>query len=165
MGHKEIDVRQVIPAPPAAVFASLLDRSSWPAWSGHSAFELVRPGAAGPHDVGSVGLLHSGRRRVVREEIVEVVADRRIGYTLLAGLPLRHYRADFDLTPVGDGTEVHWHSSFDAPPGFGWIYVAALRRFTRRMLEGLKGRLVTARPGRAGSDLRPAELQDGPHLH
>ena len=79
MGHKEIDVRQVIPAPPAAVFASLLDRSSWPAWSGHTAFELVRPGAAGPYDVGSVGLLHSGRRRVVREEIVEVVADRRIG--------------------------------------------------------------------------------------
>jgi uncharacterized protein YndB with AHSA1/START domain len=165
MGHKEIDVRQVIPAPPAAVFASLLDRSSWPAWSGHDAFELVRPGAAGPYDVGSVGLLRSGRRRVMREEIVEVVADRRIGYTLLAGLPLRRYRADFDLTPVGDGTEVRWHSSFDAPPGSGWIYVAALRRFTRRMLEGLEGRLVTARPGRVGSDLRPAELQDGPHLH
>lgn len=44
MGHKEIDVIQVIPAPPAAVFAALLDRSSWPAWSGHDAFELVRPG-------------------------------------------------------------------------------------------------------------------------
>jgi hypothetical protein len=101
----------------------------------------VRPGAAGPYDVGSVGLLHSGRRRVVREEIVEVVADRRIGYTLLAGLPLRHYRAGFDLTPVGEGTEVRWHSSFDAPPGFGWIYVAALGRFTRRMLDGLAGRL------------------------
>ena len=141
MGHKEIEVRQVIPAFPAAVFAALLDRPSWPAWSGHTAFELVRPGASGPYDVGSVGLLHSGRRRVVREQIVEVVTDRRIGYTLLAGLPLRDYRADFDLTPVGGGTEVRWHSSFDAPSGFGWIYVAALRRFTRRMLDGLARRL------------------------
>ena len=137
MGHKEIDVRRVIPAPPAAVFATLLDRSRWSAWSGHDAFELVRPGTTGPYDVGSVGLLRSGRRRVMREEIVEVVPDRRIGYALLAGLPLRGYRADFDLTPTTEGTEVCWHSSFDAPAGFGWIYVAALRRFTRRLLDGL----------------------------
>ena len=146
MGHKEIDVGQVIPAPPAAVFAALLDRSTWPAWSGHDAFEPVRPGAAGPYDVGSVGLLRSGRR-VMREEIVEVVADRRIAYTLLAGLPLRGYRAGFDLTPVRDGTEVRWRSSFDAPPGFGWIYVAALRRFTLRLLDGLARRVVTVAAG------------------
>src|SRR5207247_7472176 len=68
MGHKEIDVRRTIPAPPAAVFAALLDRSGWPAWSGHDAFEPVRPGAAGPYDVGSVGLLRSGRR-VMRDQI------------------------------------------------------------------------------------------------
>jgi uncharacterized protein YndB with AHSA1/START domain len=136
MGHKEIEVRQVVPAPPPVVFASLLDRSRWPAWSGHDAFEPVQPGAAGPYDVGSIGLVQSGRR-VMREQIVEVVPERRIGYTLLAGLPLRGYRADFDLTPVGEGTEVRWHSSFDAPPGLGWIYVAALRRFTRRLLDGL----------------------------
>jgi uncharacterized protein YndB with AHSA1/START domain len=140
MGHKEIDVRRVIPAPPGAVFASLLDRSRWPAWSGHDAFELVRPGAAGPYEVGSVGLLRSGRR-VMREEIVEVVADRRIGYTLLAGLPLRAYRAGFDLTPTADGTEVRWHATFEAPPGSGWIYVVALRRFTGRLLQGLGERL------------------------
>ena len=146
MGHKEIDVRQMIPAPPAAVFAALLDRSAWPAWSGHDEFELVRPGAAGPYDVGSVGLLRSGRR-VMREEIVEVVQGRRIGYTLLAGLPLRGYRADFDLTPVPEGTEVRWHSRFDAPAGFGWIYVAALRRFTRRLLDGLSRRVVTVAAG------------------
>ena len=136
MGHKEIEVRQLIPAPPAPVFTSLLDRSTWPAWSGHDAFQPVRPGAAGPYDVGSVGLLRSGRR-VMREQIVEVVPDRRIGYTLLAGLPLRDYRAGFDLTPAGKGTEVRWHASFDAPVGFGWIYVTALRRFTRRLLDGL----------------------------
>jgi hypothetical protein len=147
MGHKQIEVRQAIPAPPAAMFAVLLDRSEWPAWSGHTGFEPVRPGVAGPYDVGSVGLLRSGRRRVMREEIVEVVGDRRIGYTLLAGLPLRNYRADFDLTPAPDGTEVRWHAGFDAPPGFGWIYVAALRRFTRRLLDGLSRRVVTVAAG------------------
>jgi uncharacterized protein YndB with AHSA1/START domain len=140
MGHKEIDIHRVIPAPPGAVFALLHDRSTWPAWSGHDAFELERPGTAGPHDVGSVGLLRSGRR-VMREEIVEVVADQRISYTLLAGLPLRGYRADFELTPTAEGTEVGWHAAFDAPPGFGWIYVWALRRFTGRLLDGLSKRL------------------------
>jgi uncharacterized protein YndB with AHSA1/START domain len=136
MGHKQIEVRQVIPAPPAVVFATLLDRPGWPTWSGHDAFEPVQPGAAGPYGVGSVGLLRTGRR-VMREQIVEVVPDRRIGYTLLAGLPLRGYRADFDLSPVGEGTEVRWRAGFEAPPGFGWIYVTALRRFTRRLLDGL----------------------------
>jgi hypothetical protein len=86
---------------------------------------------------------------VVREEIVEVVAGRRIAYAMLAGLPLRNYRAGFDLAPVREGTEVHWDASFDAPPGFGWIYVAALRRFTRRMLDGLTRRLRD--PAAAGS--------------
>jgi uncharacterized protein YndB with AHSA1/START domain len=140
MGHKEIDIRRTIPAAPGAVFAPLLDRSTWPAWSGHDAFELLRPGTAGPDDVGSIGLLRSGRR-VMREEIVEVVADRHISYTLLAGLPLRGYRADFDLTPTTEGTQVRWHATFHAPPGFGWIYVAALRRFTGRLLDGLSQRL------------------------
>jgi uncharacterized protein YndB with AHSA1/START domain len=140
MGHKEINIRRVIPAPPGAVFALLLDRSTWPTWSGHDTFELVRPGTAGPYEVGSVGLLRSGRR-VMREEIVEVVADQRVGYTLLAGLPLRGYRAGFELTPTAEGTEVGWHATFDAPPGFGWIYVAALHRFTGRLLDGLSKRL------------------------
>jgi uncharacterized protein YndB with AHSA1/START domain len=140
MGHKQIDIHRVIPAPPGAVFAPLLDRSTWPTWSGHDTFELVRPGVAGPYDVGSVGLLRSGRT-VVREEIVEVVTDQRVGYTLLAGLPLRGYRAGFELTPTADGTEVGWHATFDAPPGFGWIYVWALRRFAGRLLDGLSQRL------------------------
>ena len=77
----------------------------------------------------------------MREQIVEVVADRRIGYTLLAGLPLRGYRAGFELAPAAGGTEVRWRASFDAPPGVGWVYVAALRRFTRRLLDGLSRRL------------------------
>ena len=140
MGYKEIHLSRVIPAPAPTVFASLLDRSTWPSWSGHDLFEPVRPGAAGPFDVGSVGLLRSGRR-VMREQIVEVVPNCRIGYTLLAGLPLRRYRADFDLTATAEDTEVRWHSRFDAPPGLGWLYVAALRRFTGRMLDGLSRRV------------------------
>jgi RNA polymerase sigma-70 factor (ECF subfamily) len=51
------------------------------------------------------------------------------------------------LTPAPDGTEVRWHAGFDAPPGFGWIYVAALRRFTWRLLGGLSRRVVTVAAG------------------
>jgi hypothetical protein len=40
-------------------------------------------------------------------------------------LPLRGYRADFDLTRTPEGIEVRWHATFDVPPVLGWIYVAA----------------------------------------
>lgn len=53
-----------------------------------------------------------------------------------------HRRVDgVDLTPTAAGTEVRWHATFEAPPGFGWIYVVALRRFTGRLLQGLSERL------------------------
>jgi hypothetical protein len=43
--------------------------------------------------------------------------------------------------PAAEGTEVRWYSAFDAPLGVGWIYVAAPRRFTARLLAGLSRRL------------------------
>jgi hypothetical protein len=34
-----------------------------------------------------------------REEIVELIPDRRLSYVLLSGYPFRDYRADVDLEP------------------------------------------------------------------
>jgi hypothetical protein len=41
-----------------------------------------------------------------REEIVELIPDRRLSYVLLSGYPFRDYRADVDLEPTGDGGTV-----------------------------------------------------------
>ena len=137
----EVDVRDTLPADPDVVFGFLADRTTWPTWSGHDRFELLQPGATEPQGVGAIGLLHKGRK-VMREEIVEVRPGRRVSYSLLAGLPLKDYRADVDLEPSGSGTAVRWHSTFKAPPGTGWLYRYALTVFIKRSLAGLRTRIA-----------------------
>src|SRR6185437_10484046 len=34
-------------------------------------------------------------------------------YTVVAGIPVRNYRADVTLTPDGDGTHIRWEASWD----------------------------------------------------
>lgn len=76
-----------------------------------------------------------------RERIVELVPDRRLGYELLAGLPLRDYRADVDLTPEQGGTAIRWSSAFVSKvPGAGGIYRWALTRFMATAADNLATR-------------------------
>ena len=126
-----IDVRADLPAPPAAVYRRLTDRSTWPQWSGHSDAENTTPGDDGPAGVGAIWIMYRGKKSVT-ERVVELEPDRKVSYTLLDGLPLTSYRAGFNLTPLGSGTEVHWHSEFTAKLGQGWIYRRALGLFMRR---------------------------------
>jgi uncharacterized protein YndB with AHSA1/START domain len=129
MGRQHVDVRAWSPAPPHAVYGLLADGATWPTWSGHEAVELVERGEGDGDGVGAVRVLHRGRIRS-RERIVELVPDERLGYELLAGLPLRDYRANVDLAPEGGGTAIRWSADF-APkvPGTGRLYRWALDRF------------------------------------
>jgi hypothetical protein len=69
------------------------------------------------------------------------VPDRRLGYVLLAGLPLRDYRANVDLTPERGGTAIRWYSDFGAKvPGTGWLFRLALGRFMATAVESLAAR-------------------------
>jgi uncharacterized protein YndB with AHSA1/START domain len=150
MGKQNIDVKVRTGASPAAVYALLVDGATWPTWSPIGAFELVSPDSEGREGVGAIRVFTTGRTKS-REEIVEAVPGERFSYALLAGLPLRGYRADVDLTPSGEGTHIHWHSSFDAKvPGTGWIYRLALGRFIRRVAAGLAS-YATTPAGRAAS--------------
>jgi hypothetical protein len=70
-----------------------------------------------------------------------LVPDRRLGYVLLAGLPLRDYRANVDLTPERGGTAIRWYSDFEAKvPGTGWLFRLALGRFMATAVESLAAR-------------------------
>jgi Polyketide cyclase / dehydrase and lipid transport len=134
-------------ASPSIVYAVLLDRPSWPSWSPLAAFEPGPDGSDGPRSVGAIGTFVTGRTRS-REEVVELIPDRRLSYTLLSGLPLHDYRADVDLTPSASGTDIRWHSTFHARVGTGWAYRFGLGRFIARMVTGLAAeasrRAVTA---------------------
>jgi hypothetical protein len=132
-----VDVREHSAAGPAAVYALLRDGSTWPDWSPIEEFKLERPGTAEPEGLGAIRNFRTGRHRM-REQIVELVPDRRFSYTLLAGLAIRDYRVDVDLTPAGTGTDIHWHAEFRAKvPGTGGLYHRTLQRVIANFVTGL----------------------------
>src|SRR3954469_15786152 len=136
-GVQRISVRAQSSATPAAVYALLREGATWPTWSPLGSFELERPGAGEPEGLGAIRVFRTGRT-VSREEIVELVPDRRFSYALRDGMPLRDYRANVDLTPDGEGTPIHWHSTFTAErPGTGWLYRRLLGSFIKRCARGL----------------------------
>ncbi|WP_116950295.1 SRPBCC family protein [Jiangella endophytica] len=137
MGVQRIDVTTTTTAPAGAVYALLRDGASWPVWSPIGSFELESPGEDGGESLGAVRVFRTGRV-ASRERIVELVPDRRLGYTLLSGLAIKDYRADIDLTEGPDGTTIRWHSSFRAKvPGMGGVYRRSLTTFIRRCVDGL----------------------------
>ncbi|MGY0232260.1 SRPBCC family protein [Longispora urticae] len=143
---QRIDVRVATTADPATVHALLRDGRTWPEWSPIGSFTLERPAADEPEGVGAVRVFRTGRA-TSRERVAELVPDRRLGYELLSGLPLRGYRANVDLTPTPTGTEIRWHSTFRPKvPGTGWLYRLALRVFIRRCAEGLAAHAARRHP-------------------
>ena len=142
--QQQISARGWTTAQPATVYALLRDGATWPVWSPIDAFELVSEGPDGGESLGAIRLFHTGRHRS-REEIVALEPNRCFGYSLLAGLPLKGYRAFIDLDPRDGGTGIHWHSSFRGKvPGTGWIYRRALGAFIQRCVDGLATHAATA---------------------
>jgi hypothetical protein len=137
MGRRHIEVTKHSTASPDAVFALLADGNTWPSWSPIESFELERAGDPPPEGVGAIRVFRRGRT-TGRDQIVEIVPGRRVGYVSLSGLPVRDYRAHIDLDPEGAGTTIRWQASF-APkvPGTGWLLERGLRRFLCECAAGV----------------------------
>ena len=137
MRRRHIEVTQHSAAPPAAVFALLVDGETWPRWSPIEAFELERSGDPPPEGVGAIRVFRRGRT-TGRDEIVEVVPGRRLSYRSLSGLPVRDYRAHVDLEADDDGTAIRWQASFSPKvPGTGRLLERGLKRFLEQCARGL----------------------------
>jgi uncharacterized protein YndB with AHSA1/START domain len=137
MPRQRIEQRATTTADPATVYALLRDGASWPTWSPIESFELERPGADEPEGVGAVRVFRDGRV-VGRDEIVELVPDRRLSYAHTSNLPVRNYRGDVDLEPTPDGTAIRWVATFDPKyPGTGWLVGRGISRFIAQMTNGL----------------------------
>jgi uncharacterized protein YndB with AHSA1/START domain len=137
MRRRHIEVMQHSEAAPASLFALLIDGETWPRWSPIEAFELERTGDPPPEGVGAIRIFRRGRT-TGRDEIVEVVPDRRLGYRSLSGLPVRDYRAHVVLEPDGNGTTIRWEASFSPKlPGTGRLLERGLRRFLEQCARGL----------------------------
>ena len=147
-GSITVEQTATTPAPPGVVYELLRDGTTWPEWSPIDSFRLERPADHEPEGVGAIRNLRTGRY-LMREEIVELIPDRRFSYQLLSGLPVRGYRADVELEPGSDGTVINWRASFDPKyPGTGWLIRRRLTRIFKRFVDGLAGHAaaVEARP-------------------
>ncbi len=123
-------------APPEAVWPLIGEADRWKEWSFLTRTELERPGQPVPDGVGA-------RRRFTShgigstEEVVAFEPPRHLGYIILSGFPVRHYRADVVLEPDGSGTLVSWSGTFDTKiPGTGHLLTLVLR--------AMMGRFATA---------------------
>ena len=129
-------------ADPPTVYAVLRDGPTWPTWIDIDTMEIETEGESGGESVGAIRLVHfrrAGKTFTTREQVVELVPDRRFSYSLVSGLPLRDYRADVDLTPSpGGGTDIRWAGSWrPAIPGTGLLTRLAVRHLYRQFSKGL----------------------------
>jgi uncharacterized protein YndB with AHSA1/START domain len=130
LGRQVVDESTRSSAPPAAIWPLLADTTTWSDWGDWSEAELVREGTPAPGGVHSVKRLKKFPVTTV-EEVTVFEPERRLGYELRSGMPLRGYRAEVTLTPAdGGGTEIRWHSEFEPKvPGTGRLYQRVLSRF------------------------------------
>jgi hypothetical protein len=137
MGLQVVEHELKANAPPATVFALLLDGSTWPSWSPIDSFELVQKGDGEPEGVGAVRIFRTGRH-VSRERLTMVKPNERFYYELISGLAVREYRSLVKLEPSGEGTNIVWRSTFRGKvPATGWIYKRQLGAFIGLTLNGL----------------------------
>jgi polyketide cyclase/dehydrase/lipid transport protein len=151
MRRRQMDVRAHSRAAPDAVFGLLADGASWPRWSPIEAFELERPGDPPPEGVGAIRVFRRGRT-TGRDQIVELIPGRRLGYASLSGLPVRDYRASIELQATPDGTGIRWHASFSPTiPGTGRLLERGLRRFLQQCARGLAEHAAAVRDHRGAA--------------
>ena len=135
--RQHIDVQVQTSADAATVYALLRDGATWPMWSPIDSFHLERTGEREPEGLGAIRVFRKGRT-TGRDEVAELVSDRRFSYRHLSGLPVRDYRGDVDLESTGGMTRIHWHVSFTPMvSGTGWLWRWGIGRFVRQCAQGL----------------------------
>lgn len=129
-------------AEPAAIYALLTTGASWPTWIFVDSAELEQEGREGGESVGAIRVYRFRRAGVSgrsREQILELVPDRKFAYSVLAGVPIRDHRADVDLTPAADGgTDIRWSATWQSKyPGTGPLMRLSIRMIYKSFSAGL----------------------------
>ncbi|MEU5265486.1 SRPBCC family protein [Amycolatopsis sp. NPDC021455] len=153
------DVTAESAAPPAAVWALLLDAHSWPAWSRVDALETAQSTGLSPDGRDGVGAVRAFRtgKVVTKERITALEPERRFAYEGVENPQLTGYRAAVELTELPGGRmRIRWHGTYSARWGMRWFLQRYLRRFMHDMATGLAdhaaGVPVRPDPGAGFSD-------------
>jgi hypothetical protein len=122
----------------------------WKDWSFLDRTDLITVGEPLPDGVGAVRRFTS-HGIGSREEVVVWDPPHHLGYVILSGFPVRHYRADVVLSPDGPdgtGTLVRWSGTFDElVPGTGRLLEVVLPKLMTRFITGLTGYADHRAPG------------------
>lgn len=141
MRRIEVSVAVDCRADPAVIFGLLKDGSTWPHWAMFDSFELERPGHNETYGVGAIRVFSTKVSRS-REEVTEVIPDRKLAYALLSGFPLRDYRAEIELVQTRtETTTIAWRAAFNPKYfGTGWFW----RLFIKAVLATTAKQLAVA---------------------
>jgi len=135
MRRRQIEVSATSKADAATIYELLADGSTWPQWTSMDSVAIERPGDAQGLD--EIRVNHRGRV-AGRDQVVELIPNRRYAYVALSGLPIRDYRGQVDLEPAEDGTTIHWRSSFFPKfPGMGRLLQRGIGKFIDECAQGL----------------------------
>ena len=135
-GRWSVEARARSSAPVEEVWPLIGEAHRWKEWSFLDRSGLVRDGAPVPDGVGAL-------RRFTNhgigstEEVVVYDPPDHLGYAIVKGFPVRHYRADVTCEPDGTGTIITWAATFDEKiPGTGPLMVLVLNRLIGRFASG-----------------------------
>ena len=122
-------------ASPSAVFSLLVRGETWPLWMGVDSVKVERHNSGreqASEMVGDIRIVRTGSYSN-REQITELLPDRRFAYVILDGM-LLDYKGNVELTPSpGGGTSIEWSASYRMRiPGAAWLMKLYLQRFMQR---------------------------------
>ncbi|MFE6613336.1 SRPBCC family protein [Amycolatopsis sp. NPDC057786] len=137
---RSYDVLAESAAPPAVVWALLLDPRTWSAWSRAGELDVSSSSGLSPDGrdgVGAIRVFRSGKA-VVRERITSLTPGRRFAYEGLESPHMADHQATIDLHEVpGGGTRIRWQGTYSARGMGRWSSEGHVQRTMSKVATGL----------------------------
>ena len=138
MAQLRVEAEGEAQAAPEAEWKHVANADRYSEWGPWIASGYENLGAQAPDGAGVIRWMRYGRTTTV-EKVLESERARRLVYTVVKGIPVRNYRAEVTLSPVGEGTHIRWTASWDRTlPG------RVVHRTLRTLYPDIVGRLIAA---------------------
>lgn len=129
-------VTRTVPVPVETVWSVLADHEGMRNWAPGLAARVTKSGSAERNGLGAVREISAPLPvPAIVEEVTRFEPPHRFAYRALAGVPLRNYRGEVELSASGDGTVVRYSISADG--GLPLVGAALTRAIAGVLLTAL----------------------------